>query len=112
MKLAEEVVKDFTHPNEKKIPTIEDIIAYIAQYYGISVTDIKGTRKTSNIAVPRQVAMYVCREITGEVYGTIGSHFGKDHSTVLYACRKIANDINTDESMKNTVHIIINNITG
>ncbi len=112
MELAEEVVKDFTHPNEKKIPTIEDIIAYIAQYYGISVTDIKGTRKTSNIAVPRQVAMYVCREITGEVYGTIGSHFGKDHSTVLYACRKIANDINTDESMKNTVHIIINNITG
>ena len=57
-----------------------------------------------NIAFARQVAMYICREITKSSLGAIGKHFGnRDHSTVIHACRNIENKMNDDKELKNKI---------
>ncbi len=113
MKLAEEVLKDFIYPNEKKTVTMDDILSVVADYYEISVNDLKGTKRNSKIAMPRQVAMYLCRQIMGENYTSIASFLKKkDHTTIIYGIKKIEESLQTDEGLRNNIEILYNRITG
>lgn len=113
MELAEEVLKDFIYPNEKKPVTPEKIISSVADYYEVSLADLKGNKRNSKIVMPRQIAMYLCREITGINYTEIASLLGKkDHTTILYGIDKIDKAIKKDESLRNSIEILINKING
>lgn len=97
---------------ENSILTIDDIQKAVSGYYNIKVSDLKSQRKLKTIAVPRQVAMYLCRTLTEASFPQIGREFGnKDHSTVIYAVKKIGQDIVKDYSIKNAVDTLSKKLT-
>jgi len=88
--LAREVLKDFLKRPDKII-TVDRIQKIVADHYGIPEEAMKVKKRTSSLAYPRQVAMYLARELTSLSYSEIGSRFGgRDHTTVMHACEKIA----------------------
>ena len=78
--------------------TIETIQKAVAKYYGLTIQTLKTTARTRTIVLPRQISIYLIRKLTGISFREIGVHFGgKDHTTILHACRKIEKLINTDK---------------
>lgn len=76
---------------QDKLVTVENIQKVVAEYYRIKVSDLKGKSRSRSIARPRQLAMALSKELTNRSLPEIGKNFGdKDHTTVLHACRKIA----------------------
>ena len=97
MEVAVEALKYYEEHSGAKIITPEIIVENCAKYYNIKPEDITGTRKTKEIAKPRQVAMYLMREILGLSQLKIAKFFGKDHTTVLYAINKVEKEIMGDK---------------
>ena len=111
VEIAEEVLRDILLPNEKKELTPELIIQTVAEHYGITMADIAGNKRNNEIVIPRQIAMYLCREVANLSLPKIGYEFGKrDHTTVIHACNKISKDINDKKELKNTVDEIKKNL--
>ena len=105
--LAAEALKDIISPDEKRKITPELILEIVSEHFGISISDLKSNKRNSEIAMPRQIAMYLCRSMTDTPLKTIGIILGgKDHSTVSYGVDKIALEIKNDEILSNTVDII------
>ena len=76
----------------------------VCGHFGINVADIESSKRTKNLAHPRQIAMYLCRELTELSLPKIGEFFGKrDHTTVMHACEKISNEMLKDEDLRNTI---------
>jgi len=72
----------------------------VAAHFGLKMSELRSKRRQRTVVFPRQVAMFLCRELTDASLPEIGRHFGgRDHSTVLYACTKIAHMEETDESV-------------
>jgi len=93
------------------VPTPEDIIAETTRYFQISVEDIKGQRRTKNVAMARHIAIYLIRTITNLSLNNIGVYFeGRDHATILASIKKIENSINTDRELSGTIRDITSNI--
>ena len=90
-------------PEEKPKPiTVELVQKTVSKYYKIKESTIKGKKRVRSIAFPRQIAMYLCRELTEDSFPEIGAKFGgKDHTTVMYAWRKIAERAKKDETLSN-----------
>ena len=90
-------------PKEKPKPiTVELVQKAVSKYYKIKESAIKGKKRVRSIAFPRQIAMYLCRELTEDSFPEIGAKFGgKDHTTVMYAWRKIAEQAKKDETLGN-----------
>lgn len=102
--LAKEVLKNIVKNQDNRFITIESIQKEVANFYGMRVQDLKSDRKQKNIALPRQVSMYLARRYTGASYPEIGEKFGgKDHSTVIHAVKKIEKLLGNDPSLTNTV---------
>ncbi len=109
LSLAEEALKDFFSTGKIKNLSIDKIILTTSNYFKINTDDIKSKKRTQNISVPRQIAMYLCRELTDISLLKIGENFGgKDHSTVIHAHKKIISDLQNDESLKRTIKEIKN----
>ncbi|MGE5197343.1 MAG: chromosomal replication initiator protein DnaA [Deltaproteobacteria bacterium] len=107
LELAKEVLKDLLK-EPKKLITVDFIQRCVAEEFALSLHDLKTKRRTKNIVLPRQVAMYLSRELTDLSLPEIGEFFGgKDHTTVLHSCNKIKEVINKDEELKNKVSRII-----
>lgn len=105
--LAEEVLKDILPDQAYREIPVELIQHEVCRYFGISKADLIGQSRSKGFAYPRQVAMYLCREITDESLPKIGRAFGgRDHSTVMHATAKIANLINSDRDTFNQIHEI------
>ena len=108
LSLAEEALKDFLTPQQKNLDS-EKIIAVTASYFKITTKDIKSKRRTQNISLPRQIAMYLCRELTDLSLPKIGDEFGgKDHTTVIHAHRKISSHLTKDNTLLRQVNEIKN----
>ncbi len=91
------------------IPTIQDCVC---DYFSIQKKDLLGKRRDQKVVRPRQLAMYLCKEMTGASYPEIGSEFGgKDHTTVMHACRKIESNIE-DHYYKTSLENIRNKLKG
>ena len=91
--------------------TIERIVNEVARTYNISPEEIRGRKRTANIASARRTTIYVVREITGMSMEDIGQEFGgRDHSTIVYALKEATREIETDTRMRETVEDIIKNI--
>ena len=105
--LAAEALKDIISSDNRREVTPELILDIVADHFGITVADLKNKKRDSEIAVPRQICMYLMRTMTDTALKGIGAVLGgKDHSTVKYGVEKIAKDIESDEMMANTINII------
>jgi chromosomal replication initiator protein len=105
--LAEEVLKDILLDAQYREIPVELIQHEVCRYFGISKGDLVGASRLKGFAYPRQVAMYLCRELTDESLPKIGRAFGgRDHSTVMHANSKISNLINSDRDVFNQIHEI------
>ena len=83
----------------------------MAEYFGLSSVDIRGKKRTKAIAYPRQIAMYITRDITEFSTTEVGLAFGgRDHTTVMHACKRIEDRIKTDPMLEPTIQNLIRNI--
>lgn len=101
---AEEALKDIIYPDKNKEITPSLIINVTAEYFGISSEDITSKKRNSEFVMPRQVAMYLCREMTDASFSNIGKIFGnKDHTTVIHGVNKISEEVVNNEDIKNKI---------
>lgn len=98
--LAIEALKDSINKGMGEKNDIHRIQKIVSEYFQISVEDIRSKKRSSNISFPRQIAMYLCREMTGESFPKLGTEFGgKDHSTVMHSVEKIENEIKVNKDL-------------
>ena len=112
IELAEKIINEFKYESEKVI-SCDFIKETVSKYFSIEKDDLSGNKRSNDIAFPRQIAMYLCREIANMSYPQIGIDFGgRDHSTVMHACRKIEKEIkektNTKLIVDSVKNIVIN----
>ena len=108
---AMEALKDYTDHLLYSTNSIEKIQMQVAEYFKITVDDLKGKKRSNAIAHPRAIAMYLSRILTDETYPRIGLEFGgKDHSTVIYAYEKISKELKNNPELEKIITEIKNNI--
>ena len=99
-------LKDLLVNNQEHI-SIEAIQKAVADFYKIKVSDMYSAKRPKNIAEPRQIAMYLTKELTQKSLPEIGANFGgRDHTTVLHACRKIAENKTKDSKLQHELHVL------
>jgi chromosomal replication initiator protein len=97
---TEETLKDIIPVINKPI-TIDAIMQSVSSYFHISVADLQAKRRSQDIAMPRQIAMYLSRDLTEASLPYIGEKFGgRDHTTVIYACQKIQQELKNDDALR------------
>jgi len=97
---TEEVLKDIIPAETPKQITVEEIQLVVSQHFGLRPADLKGKKRTRVIAHPRQVAMYLSRQLTDYSLPRLGEAFGgRDHTTVLHACDKIEKEMAKDREL-------------
>ena len=102
--LAIDALKDFTSKGIGEKDDISRIQKIVSEYFQISVEDIRSKKRSSNISFPRQIAMYLCRNMLNESFQKIGIEFGgKDHSTVMFSVEKIENEIKVNSDLANII---------
>ena len=113
LEVAQRRLQDhFSSPEQKNIP-IELIQRVVAEYFSLAHADMKGNRRTKAIAFPRQLAMFITREITEFSTTEIGNAFGgRDHTTVMHACQKVQDKIRTDDTLEPTIQYLVRSIKG
>lgn len=98
--LAEDALREVFASHEPHNVTCEDVLRVVSSYYNVTPEDLKGPRRNREITVPRQISMYLCRELTDCSMSRIGDAMGgRDHTTVLHGCDKVAEDLRTSESL-------------
>lgn len=106
--LVEEALKDLVPNNKPPIIDVNRIQEKVAAYYKLKVEDFKSKKRTKDIAFPRQIAMYLTRELTDLSLPKIGYEFGgRDHTTVLHGCEKIAADLKHDLKLQQEIANLI-----
>ncbi len=104
LKLSEEALKDFLSRKKKNNPTASTIINTTSSYFNLHPDDLKSKKRTQSVTIPRQIAMYLCRELTEHSLPKIGEEFGgRDHTTVMHSHKKVSSDILKDEKTLRTV---------
>jgi len=113
MELAKKVLEDILGKSTFNNVTINHVIKYISRELKISERQLVGKGRTMEVAIARQIGMYLCREYTSSSLTNIGLYFGKrDHSTVIHACRNIETKINNDNEFKNKINNMKNHFSG
>ena len=111
IELAKEALHDYIGPNILAKNKIQLVIQLVSNNYNITPDDIKSKKRLSKISVPRQIAMYICREYLKESFSKIGNEFGgKDHTTVMHSVDKIKKLIKKDNDLDIEIKKIINKI--
>ncbi len=109
--LAVEALKDYFVKSIISKSKVEQVQQLVASNYNITVEEMKSKKRVSNIAVPRQIAMYICRTVLEESLPKIGIEFGgKDHTTVMHSVDKIKREIKNDTNLEKEINKIINQI--
>ena len=112
LSLAIDALKDFINKGTSEKTNISKVQKIVADFFQISVDDLKGKKRSSSVAFPRQIAMFLSRDVLNESFQRIGLEFGgRDHSTVMTSCRKIEMDIKSTKSIRDTVDKIKKNIS-
>ncbi len=103
IEIAEDVLKNILNHETVRV-TVDKIMTVVGQDYGVTIEGMKSRKRTRTLTVPRQVAMYLCRKLTELPLVEIGQAFGgRDHTTVIHACDKIENEINSDRSTRSRI---------
>ncbi len=112
VQFAEEALRDVIE-NRNRALTVDSIIDLVAEHFDVKATDLCGSRRHRVISHPRSIAMYLCRKHTQASYPAIGRGFGgKDHSTVMAACRKIERKVDDDTSIRAEVEALERKLPG
>ena len=105
--LAAEALKDMISPDDTRAVSPELIMDVVSEHFNVPVAELKGKKRNAEIVLPRQIVMYLCRNMTDTPLKSIGALLGgKDHASISHGVRKIENDLKTDEALNNTVNII------
>lgn len=112
IELAENTINEFKAESEKVLSS-DYVKEIVSKYFSVDKNDLSSNKRSNEIAFPRQIAMYLCRDVANMSYPKIGEDFGnRDHSTVMHACKKIENEIkeknNTRLIVESVKNIIIN----
>ena len=111
LEITKHLLKDVMDSGSNESISIDVIQKVIADNYQISVADLKGKKRDKKFVIPRQIAIYVARELTEMAYTDIGNEFGgKDHSTIMSAYNKIAEQIKIDSSLESKIQLYIREI--
>lgn len=101
--LAKNVLRDLIG-DKKKIVAMDDIQEAVCAQFHVKMTELKSRRRSKTLVHPRQIAMYLCRELTDASYPEIGRQFGgKDHTTIIHACRQVTKAKETDQALQTTI---------
>ncbi|MBI4824015.1 MAG: chromosomal replication initiator protein DnaA [Nitrospirae bacterium] len=110
MATTKTLLRDVIAEDERAL-TVETVLKTVAEYFGLKPNDMKAKKRTKDIASPRQVAMYLSRELTDASLSEIGKGFGgKDHATVIYACKQIEGRKTVDENFNRLIENFINKL--
>lgn len=108
--LAKEALQDIFSSQNRKI-TSKEIKEFVSKYFNLKVADLESKKRSRNIAFPRHIAMYICRELTDMSLPKIGENFGgRDHTTVLHAYEKITKDKKLNSNVNEIIKSIIDDI--
>lgn len=112
IELTKEALKDLLTVQNRQI-SVENIQKTVADFYNIKVADMYSKKRPANIARPRQIAMYLAKELTQKSLPEIGELFGgRDHTTVLHAVRKIADERSKDAQLNHELHVLEQTLKG
>jgi len=107
LELAEDALKDIINPDKPKEITPSLIIEVVAEHFGVSADDITSKKRNSEFVQPRQVVMYLCRQLTTTSYVAIGKMLGKkDHTTIIHGVNKIEDEIQSNDELRSKIEII------
>ena len=108
--LAKAVLKDiFSSSNRKVTPKI--VKDSVCRHFNISISDMESAKRSTNLSYPRQIAMYLCRDMTSLSLPKIGDAFGnRDHTTVLHACNKITKELSVNANLKEIINKLVSDI--
>ena len=109
---VERLLSDLLHEEAASKVTVDQIQKKVSDYYKIRFSELIGRRRTSSIVFPRQVAMYISRTLTSDPLKSIGDAFGgRDHGTVIHACKQVENIMEQDDSVKRGVDYLIKQLS-
>lgn len=104
LELAEDLLRDHITSEGPKEVTPQLIITTVAEHYGLTTIELASQRKNKEISFPRQIAMYLCREMTDAPLKTVGDLLGgRDHTTIMHGHDKISTELRTNEQLKSTI---------
>lgn len=107
LELAEDALKDIIRPNDSRKITVDYINKIVTDHFNLAEDAINSKRKNKQIAFPRQICMYLCKEYTELSTTDIGKNLGnRDHSTVMHGCNKISELLKVDNNLQNTIDIL------
>ena len=107
LELAEEALKDIISPNAQREVTPDLIIQVVSDHFGLTPLDISSQKRNKEIVYPRQIVMYLCRDMTATPLQTIGRYLGgRDHTTIIHGAEKITGDMAKDDTLRNTIEIL------
>jgi chromosomal replication initiator protein len=105
--VVEHLLKDILNEEARHAVTIEQIQRRVAEHYDVRIADMTSKRRPANIAFPRQIAMYLARELTKASLNEIGDAFGgRDHGTVLHACKLVKKRMIEQDNIRQTISFI------
>ncbi len=111
LEMARDVLKDILVERNKEL-TVEEILKKVSSHYNIKISDIKSAKRLKAVVMPRQIAMYISRQLTSSSYPEIGERFGgKDHSTIIHAIRKIERLMEEDFQLRSTIENLKKELT-
>ncbi|HYE83107.1 MAG TPA: chromosomal replication initiator protein DnaA [Clostridia bacterium] len=110
--LANEALKDIISNSKPKLVTPSAIKDIVGQYYNIKIEDFNAKKRNKSIVLPRQIAMFLCRELTDLSLPRIGEEFGRDHTTIMHAYEKISSDMKIDIQLKSVLEELKSKIEG
>jgi chromosomal replication initiator protein len=92
--------------------TVDEIIKRVAHHYNVKVTDLKSPKRLKAVVLPRQIAMFLARQLTSSSYPEIGDRFGgKDHSTIIHAIKKIEKLLEENYQLRQTMEMLKSSLT-
>ena len=111
LEIVKTLLRDFIRISTGEAVSLDKILKVVADAYQISVADLKGKKKDKKYAVPRQISIYIAREMTEISYMELGNEYsGKDHSTMMYAYNKISELLKTDPSLESRIKNLMREI--
>jgi chromosomal replication initiator protein len=111
LEFAEAALQPFLQAQRKET-TVEDVQSVVCEHFGLTLTELKSKRRTQNLVVPRQIAMFLTRDIVQLSYPVIGEQFGgRDHSTVIHACNVVTERQKADAALRGTIERLARSVT-
>lgn len=106
LEVVDYLLRDLIDQEQNEALTTEVIQRAVAEYFDIRLGDMTGRQRPQSIALPRQVAMYLCRTLTNQSLPTIANGFGRNHATVIHACRVVEEKMKNDPSFRQTIGLL------